>query len=337
MEDWTRRIREGDLRALARVATGLENRDPDALRVLRELSSQRGKAIVLGVTGSPGSGKSTLVDAIARVLRQEGSTVGIVAVDPSSHATGGAILGDRIRMTSHHADPGIFIRSMATRGSLGGLAQATRDLVSLLDAAGRDFIIVETVGVGQAEVEIAGLAQVTAVVLVPGMGDDIQAIKAGIMEIADLFVINKADQPGADRVEHEIQAMLGLAQRADRGNPPIVRTIATEGKGIADLVGLVRKVHTRVAASRPGAVERDAAAEQFRRALEWIDAALRTCAERVGMRVAARIESAADGAYRITLLVPDVDTALARLHSTGAQPFFDGMQLEVRKQEESLN
>src|SRR5436305_3960637 len=216
MNEQSRKIREGDARALARLATGIENRDPQALETLRELARFAGHAHIVGITGPPGAGKSTLVDALALELRKRGKTIAILAVDPSSRATGGAILGDRIRMQQHHADPGIFIRSMATRGVVGGMARATADLASLMDAAGKDYVIVETVGVGQDEIEIASLAQVTVVVLVPGMGDDVQAIKAGIMEIADIFVINKADQPGADRLEHELRAMLSLS---DGRNP----------------------------------------------------------------------------------------------------------------------
>jgi LAO/AO transport system kinase len=238
MNEWATKIRNGDLRALARAATGIENRDPQALETLRELAPFTGRASIVGITGPPGAGKSTLVDALAAAMRREGKTVAIVAVDPSSRISGGAILGDRIRMQQHHADPGIFIRSMATRGTTGGLARATEDLVRLMDAAGRDYVVIETVGVGQDEVEIAGLAQTTVVVLVPGMGDDVQAIKAGIMEIADVFVINKADQPGADRIERELQAMLGLAN-GDRPKPAIVRTVATEGVGVEELLAAI--------------------------------------------------------------------------------------------------
>jgi len=237
MTDWARKIAAGDVRALARAATGIENREPQALEVLREIAPNAGHAVVVGITGAPGAGKSTLVDGIARELRRQGRTVGIIAVDPSSRSTRGAILGDRIRMVEHHADPGIFIRSMATRGSVGGVAQATADLAKLLDAAGRDFVMIETVGVGQDEVEIAGVAQVTVVVLVPGMGDDIQAIKAGIMEIADVFAINKSDQPGAERVEREIQGMLGLAEGGRK--PRIVRTVASEGRGVPELIAAI--------------------------------------------------------------------------------------------------
>jgi LAO/AO transport system kinase len=225
------RIRQGDGRALARLATGIENREPRALETLRELESAGGHARIVGITGPPGAGKSTLVDALALELRRQGKTVAILAVDPSSRASGGAILGDRIRMQQHHADPGVFIRSMATRGTVGGLARATADLAHLMDAAGRDYVIIETVGVGQDEIEITSVAQVTVVVLVPGMGDDIQAIKAGIMEIADIFVVNKSDRPGAERVELELHAE-GFAC-------PILRTVATEGKGIPELVAAI--------------------------------------------------------------------------------------------------
>ena len=220
------RIREGDARALARVATGVENRDPQALETLRELAPFTGHARIVGITGPPGAGKSTLVDALAAALRKQGKTVGIIAIDPTSRLTGGAILGDRIRMQQHHADPGIFIRSMATRGSTGGLARATADVVRLMDAAGRDHILIETLGVGQDEIEIARLAQTTVVVLVPGMGDDVQSIKAGILEIADVFVINKSDQPGADRLELDLHHL----------QKPILRTVATEGTGVSELL-----------------------------------------------------------------------------------------------------
>src|SRR5580658_3483105 len=229
----TDKILKGDIRSIARAATWIENRRPEAEALLRELFPHTGRAMILGITGSPGAGKSTLCDQLARELRTEGKRVGVIAVDPTSPYTGGAILGDRIRMQRHHADPGVFIRSMATRGWLGGLAAATTEMTMLLDAAGFDVVLVETVGVGQDEVEIARLADVTLVVMVPGMGDDVQAIKAGIMEIADVFVINKADQPGAEKLERELKSYLTLSHRPDGWSPTIVRTVASDGKGIA--------------------------------------------------------------------------------------------------------
>ena len=187
------------------------------------------------MTGAPGAGKSTLVDQLAKHYRKQNKTVGIIAVDPTSPYTGGAILGDRIRMQDHFADPGIYIRSMATRGSLGGLARATADVATVLDASGRDLIMIETVGVGQDEIDIVRLADITVVILVPGMGDDVQTIKAGIMEIADIFVINKSDREGAERVEREIRAMQSLAVRSDHWTPSIVKTVASDGTGIDEL------------------------------------------------------------------------------------------------------
>ncbi len=234
------RVLSGDPRAIARAATAIENRRPEAGTLLREIFPHTGRATIAGITGSPGAGKSTLVDQFARALRAENRLVGIIAVDPTSPYSGGAILGDRIRMQSHHADAGVFIRSMATRGAVGGLAAATTDLALLLDAAGFDTILVETVGVGQDEVEVAKLADVTAVVLVPGMGDDVQALKAGIMEIADVFLINKADLAGADRLERELNASLSLSARRDGWTPPIVNTVASEGKGIAEALAAIR-------------------------------------------------------------------------------------------------
>ena len=221
-------------RVLAHMATGIENRDPHALAMLDTL--RPGHALVVGITGPPGAGKSTLVSAMAAELRRQDRTVAILAVDPTSRITGGAILGDRIRMAQHYADPGVFIRSIATRGAAGGIARATADLARLMDAAGKDYVLIETVGVGQDELEIAGVAQITVVVLVPGMGDDVQAIKAGILEIADVFVINKADQPGANRMEQELHAAFSLAEGP---RPPIVQTVATEGRGIAELLDVL--------------------------------------------------------------------------------------------------
>jgi LAO/AO transport system kinase len=228
-------VRSGDVRALARAISAVENRSPGSSDLLKALFPHSGHARVIGLTGSPGAGKSTLVDHLARIYRKQDQTVGIIAVDPTSPYTGGAILGDRIRMQEHFADPGIYIRSMATRGSLGGLARTTADVTTVLDASGRDVILIETVGVGQDEVDIVRLAEITVVILVPGMGDDVQSIKAGIMEIADIFVINKSDHEGAERVEREIRALQSLALRHDGWTPPIVKTVASEGAGVDDL------------------------------------------------------------------------------------------------------
>jgi LAO/AO transport system kinase len=228
-------LRSGDPRALARAISTVENHSPGWIELLKQLFPHTGKARTIGLTGAPGAGKSTLVDQLAKHYREEKHSIGIIAVDPTSPYTGGAILGDRIRMQQHFSDPGIYIRSMATRGSLGGLARTTADVALVLDAAGRDLILIETVGVGQDEIDIVRLADVTVVILVPGMGDDVQTIKAGIMEIADVFVINKVDHDGADRVEREIRAMQSLAIRADQWTPPIVKTIATDGRGISEI------------------------------------------------------------------------------------------------------
>ena len=232
-------LRSGDARALARAISIIENRTPGWSELLKAIFPHSGHARILGLTGPPGAGKSTLVDQLARHYRKENCTVGIIAVDPTSSYTGGAILGDRIRMQEHFADPGIYIRSMATRGSLGGLARTTADVATVLDAAGRDLIMIETVGVGQDEVDIVRLADITVVILVPGMGDDVQSIKAGIMEIADIFVINKSDREGAERVEREIVALQSLAVRSDRWTPPIVKTVASEGTGVKELAAAI--------------------------------------------------------------------------------------------------
>jgi LAO/AO transport system kinase len=239
IQTWIEQLRSGDVRAFARAISTVENHAPGWSELLKALFPHTGKARVLGLTGPPGAGKSTLVDQLARLYRKENRTVGIIAVDPTSPYTGGAILGDRIRMQEHFSDPGTYIRSMATRGSLGGLARTTADVTTVLDASGRDVIMIETVGVGQDEVDIVRLADVTVLILVPGMGDDVQTIKAGIMEIADIFVINKSDRDGAEHVEREIRALQSLATRIDHWTPPIVKTVASQGIGVEELAGAI--------------------------------------------------------------------------------------------------
>lgn len=235
LEELIEKLFEGNPRAVARSITKVEDGSKDSAELMKAVFPKTGNATIIGITGSPGAGKSSLVDKLALHYREKNEKIGIVAVDPSSPFSGGAILGDRIRMQTLGLDPNVFIRSMATRGKLGGLARATVDAVAILDAAGFDKVIVETVGVGQDEVEIVKTADVSVVVLVPGMGDDIQAIKAGIMEIGDVFVINKADREGVIRTEKELESLLSLAHRHDFWDPPIVKTVATENKGIEDL------------------------------------------------------------------------------------------------------
>ena len=328
-------------RELARAATAVENRTPEGLRLLTELAPKTGKAKIIGITGPPGAGKSTLVAELARAMRQAGRTVGIIAVDPSSRKTGGALLGDRIRMQDHHADPGIFIRSMATRGSSGGLARATGDVALLLDAAGMDYVIIETVGVGQDELAVAAVAQITVVVLVPGMGDDIQASKAGIMEIADLFVINKADHPGADQVEREIHA---------NSDAPIVRTVATDGTGIGALLEAIE----RTAAHLPSVHAPQYTIDHLGIAVKSIEQALRFYQGQLGIAAEARetvaqekvsvamlplggprielleatepdsviakfIEKRGEGLHHVAIKVPDLVASVARLKAAGAR------------------
>jgi LAO/AO transport system kinase len=239
--DTTQEILAGDIRAISRAITAIENHSPISEQLLKQLFPHTGHAYLTGITGAPGTGKSTLVDRLAAVHRKRNEPVGIIAVDPTSPYSGGAILGDRIRMQSHARDNGIFIRSMATRGFLGGLARSTAEVALLLDAAGKRQVLIETVGVGQDEIDIVRLADCVLVILVPGLGDDIQNMKAGLMEIGDIFVLNKADRDGADRLEQQLHAMLSLVAPRDGWHPPVVRSVATENRGIDDLAATIDK------------------------------------------------------------------------------------------------
>ena len=332
-------IVSGNLRAVARAATILENDAPGAAQLLRDLLPHTGHALVIGVTGSPGTGKSTLVDQLALAYRKQGKRVGILAVDPTSPYSGGAILGDRIRMQRHHGDPGVFIRSMATRGSVGGLARASANIARLLDAAGFDVVLVETVGVGQDEIEVAKLAGITLLVLVPGMGDDVQALKAGIMEIADVFVINKSDLPGADRVEREIKA---------ERHAPVVRTVASDGTGVDKLIEMIHPRGTGIPACVPGA-----SVDHLGIAVRSLDEA-QSFYERIGLRTASRetvplekvnvamlpagdtrielleptepgsvigkfIDKHGPGLHHVAIRVPDLTATVERLRASGAR------------------
>ncbi len=234
------RVLAGEARAIARAISLIEDEDPASANLVRDIFGRTGRAYLVGVTGPPGAGKSTLVDRIVFELRKTGKSVGVIAVDPTSPFSGGAVLGDRLRMQAHAADAEVFIRSMATRGHLGGLARATGDAAIVLDAAGKDVIVIETVGVGQDEVDIVRTADISIVTLVPGTGDEVQALKAGIMEIADIFVVNKADREGADRLIAAVDANLALETfAAGRWRPPVMKTIATTGKGVAELVDTI--------------------------------------------------------------------------------------------------
>jgi LAO/AO transport system kinase len=289
MSDWLSRLRAGDRPTLGRVITAVENETIEAKQVMKAIYPHLGKALVVGFTGPPGAGKSTLINAYIGELRARGQTVGVVAVDPSSPMTGGAILGDRIRMGEHANDGGVFVRSLASRGHLGGLSRTAAHVIDVMDASGRDVVIVETVGAGQSEVEVAGIAGTKVVVAAPGLGDDIQAIKAGILEIADVFVVNKGDLPLAERTAAQLSEMLRLVALSD-WRVPVLRTVATNKEGIAEMADAIA-AHNELAGKRRPAPEA--------RALSLIASA---AAERAKKRIAALKESESSGLCRAVLL-----------------------------------
>lgn len=256
MNDIASKVLKGDPRAIARLITLAENNDPAAISAMKDIHSHTGRAHVVGITGVTGSGKSTLISELTRVFRKQGKKVGIIAIDPTSPFSGGALLGDRIRMMELATDDGVFIRSMGTRGMLGGLTSAVYDVVEILDASGKDIVIIETVGVGQAEVDVVKIADTTLVVLVPGLGDVIQTIKAGIMEIADIYVVNKADRPDVDQTVAEIQSLVDIVCSEKKRIIPIVKTIAKQNKGINELVNEIKKHENFLKKSKTFATQR---------------------------------------------------------------------------------
>jgi len=293
LENWAERVCAGEALAVSRAITAIENHQPEAEELLRKVFPRTGKAYLTGITGAPGTGKSTLVDRLAAHYRHANEAVGVIAVDPTSPYTGGAILGDRIRMQAHAGDAGMFIRSMATRGFLGGLARATAEVALLLDAAGKDQVLIETVGVGQDEVDIVRLADCVVVVMVPGLGDDIQNMKAGLMEVADIFVLNKSEREGADRLEQELHAMLSLVMPRDGWHPPVVRTVASENKGIDTLATTIAKFRAHFESS----------GERRRKHVEHWKARLIELAE---SRLMQRVLGGADAEARLTALAGEV-------------------------------
>jgi LAO/AO transport system kinase len=322
------RLRSGDVRALARAVSVVEDGAAEAAELLAACRPFAGSALRIGVTGPPGAGKSTLVDQMARWLRTEGGSVGVVAVDPSSPFTGGALLGDRIRMQGFAGDAGVYIRSMASRGAMGGVAWAAKDVCAVMEAAGRQTILIETVGVGQDEVEVVGLANVTVLVLVPGMGDEVQSLKAGVMEAADIFVVNKSDRGGAEMVEGEILAMQGLAAARGEWVPPVVRTVATTGEGVAELMAAVGRAFAAKGAIGAGESPR-LRVQTLRQAQGRLWGAQNSGAQVVEGQ--GRTVGAQDGAMAKHLVIDHLGVAVRSI--AAARGFYEALGLAVSHEE----